>query len=210
MYKCICCRRVEPSPDILQVLRQVPVIERHQRLDPPHMALIQHIYIMFYARFIDFSLEIFDDSRPGNRKPVGILSALFHHADIFFVSVIMIAGHIPVFIIVFVKIHIPHRLSLAVLVPCALTLIGSGGAAKQKLFLIINIFHPIYTPFVFAKTQVISLCFPDFPADAVSNRVPPSLRPSQEPVPHTSDVPLHGIAGCCFPLSSHPHSWISG
>ena len=125
---------VEPAAKILPVLREVPMVDGHERLDVELDAGVDEAVVEGDALLIDLALAVLDDARPREREAVGVLAALCHGLDILAVAVIVVACHITVLKVVLVQVAVPHRLGLAALLPCAFALVGRGGASPEKRF----------------------------------------------------------------------------
>ena len=116
---------VLPAADVFQILRKIPVIDRHERLDMITVTGIDQSVIESQTLLVDIPLKITDDPWPGQRETISILTAFCHHADVFFVVMIMIGSNITVFQSVLMKVTIPHGLRFFIKIPCAFTLVGS-------------------------------------------------------------------------------------
>ena len=97
MHECIAGCPVLPASFCFQILWQIPMINRHKRLNSLSETFINKIMIELKSFRIHSSFFVQNDPWPGKRKPERILSSLFHHTDIFFISVIKIRCYISVF-----------------------------------------------------------------------------------------------------------------
>ena len=64
-FKMISRFDILPSADIFQILRKIPVIDRHERLDMITAAGIDQRIVESQSFFIDAPLKISDDPWPG-------------------------------------------------------------------------------------------------------------------------------------------------
>ena len=134
------CRiSIQPAALVLQGLRQIPVVERDIRLDPCRKQRIDQPVIPCKARRVDYSCALWEDARPGNREPVRLQMHLFQQCNILCPAMVAVAGDVPGIAVPCFARHmaegIPDGQPPAILLHCALDLIGCGRRAPDEIFL---------------------------------------------------------------------------
>ena len=66
------CSRSRPAAAILERLRQVPVVERHARLDAASQQLVDQPIVEVEAALVDRALGLGQDAGPRDREAVGV------------------------------------------------------------------------------------------------------------------------------------------
>ena len=130
---------IQPATLVLQGLRQIPVVERDIGLDPCRKQCIDQPVIPCKARRVDYSCALWEDARPGNREPVRLQMHLFQQCNILCPAMVAVAGDVPGIAVPCFARHmaegIPDGQSPAILLHCALDLIGCGRRAPDEIFL---------------------------------------------------------------------------
>ncbi len=114
------------------------MIERDERNNVCIQETIHQPAIEVHSLLIDLAAPGRQNPRPGNGKAVSLQPQLLHQADIFFPQAIMIVCHIPGIVVPDFSWGmcepVPGRFSLAVPVPGAFDLVGSGRRTPDKIF----------------------------------------------------------------------------
>ena len=113
-----------PAAHLIRPHGQVPVIQRHQRLDPGAEELVDQIAVELNSLRIDDALGG-HYARPADREAVGLQADLLHQRHILFVMMIMVgrdSGILISFYMSFIK-RIPDAGNLPVFCGCSLYLI---------------------------------------------------------------------------------------
>ena len=87
------------------------------------------------ALFVDRALFIGDDARPGDGEAIALEAQLLHDGDVFFETVIVIAGNIAVFVafgVAFIE-GVPDAEHFAVLVVRAFDLMDCRRGAPEEI-----------------------------------------------------------------------------
>jgi hypothetical protein len=125
-----------PSAAILQRLRQVPVIERRERLDAIAEELVEEPIVEVETLRIRRAGPLREYPRPGDREPVCCGGERLHRLHVLPVAVIMIIGDIAVVLVPDfssrVRKRVPDRQAAAVLVDGTFDLIRGGGRAPDE------------------------------------------------------------------------------
>ena len=82
---------IGPSAHLLEHLRKIPMIERHERLDVVFEELVDHAIVEIDALLIGLTHPMRHDSRPRERDARGIESEVGHHRDVFTIEMVEIA-----------------------------------------------------------------------------------------------------------------------
>ena len=129
---------IQPAALVLQGLRQIPVVERDIRLDPCRKQRIDQPVIPGKPCRIDGPRALREDARPGNRESVCFQVHLFQQCNILCPAVVAVAGDVPgISVSGFARCiaeGIPDGQSPAILLHCALDLIGCGCRAPDEIF----------------------------------------------------------------------------
>src|SRR5262249_43248150 len=83
-----------PTADILQALRQIPMVEARPRLDPRREQRIDQPVIEGKARLIGRAAAGRKHARPGHRKSVAADAQVLHQGDVFREAVVVVAGDV--------------------------------------------------------------------------------------------------------------------
>src|SRR4029453_11276849 len=123
---------------VLQRLREIPVIERDERLDPVCAQLVGQALVEVDAFRVRRTVTLREDARPGDREAVGVGADVLHQRDVFLVAVIVIVGDVAGVAVLDlpggVRERVPDRRPLAVLVPRRLDLVRGGSDAPIETF----------------------------------------------------------------------------
>ena len=122
--------RILPASQTVQGKGQIPVEQRQTRFNIVFQKFIDQSIVEIYTAPVDLPSSLRKNPGPGNRETIRPDPHVCHHFYIFFVTVIMVTGHVPV-------VHgkyfagcpaeiIPYRVTSAVLKSTALYLIRSG------------------------------------------------------------------------------------
>jgi hypothetical protein len=131
---------VQPAAFVLECAGQVPVVERDHRLNAVGDEFIHQVFIELQTLFIDLAISVGDDTRPADGEAVGPDIVRSHQGHVFLVPVVAVTGHVAgvaVFHILAGHLMaevVPDVGPLAVLIPCALALVGGAGYAPDKFF----------------------------------------------------------------------------
>ena len=122
---------INPAPLVLDVLRQVPVVECHPRLNAGRQEPIDQLIVEANALSIDRLARVGNDARPGDRKPIGLRADLLHQLDILAKPMVMVAGDVAVIPVLhsafaFAK-RIPNARRATTFATCSLNLVGRCG-----------------------------------------------------------------------------------
>ena len=127
-----------PATQILQGLRQIPVIKAQPRGDARAKYRVDQAIVKVQAGLVDLSFALRKYARPGRGKPVGRNAETLHERDVLRVAMVVVAGHITgVSVYHFagsVTEGVPNAGSAAVLRNGALDLIARGGRAPNEPF----------------------------------------------------------------------------
>ncbi len=83
-----------PAPLVFQCLRQVPVIERYERLDARFEQTIHQFAVEIKTFLINLTASGGQDAGPRDRKAIGLQADLLHQADVFFPAVVVVIRHL--------------------------------------------------------------------------------------------------------------------
>ncbi len=84
-----------PAAAVLERLRQVPVVQRDERLDAGGQELVHEAVVEVEARLVAAAAAVRKDPRPGDREAEGVEPELAHEAHVVRVAVVRIAGDAP-------------------------------------------------------------------------------------------------------------------
>src|SRR6185312_943542 len=131
------CRvAVGPAALLLERLGQVPVVEGQPRLDALGQEFVDELRVEVEPLLVDRA-AIRSHARPRGGETVGLEPHIRHGRDVFFIPVVVVAGHIAV-----VATHdstgdaaegVPDGVRAAVFVGRALDLVGRGCDAEQEV-----------------------------------------------------------------------------
>ncbi len=121
---------------VLQRLRQVPVVERGERRDARGEQLVHQPVVEVEALRVRLSGAVGEDPRPGDGEPVRRGAQVLHQLHVLLVAVVVVVGDVAGGVVGNlagrVRVGVPDRLALAVLVGGALDLVrGRGDAPKE-------------------------------------------------------------------------------
>src|SRR5215469_11799660 len=85
---------IEPATSSLQRRREIPVIERHERLNTLLQQRIDQPIIEIQASRIDGAAPLRHNTRPGNRKAIRFQSEPHHQVGIFLDPVVVVSGYL--------------------------------------------------------------------------------------------------------------------
>jgi len=85
---------IRPPAGILERLRQIPMIERHPRLDIAREHLVNHAPVKIEPLLINRSLAVRHDPRPRQRNPRRIKPKLSHQPNVIGIAMVKIASHV--------------------------------------------------------------------------------------------------------------------
>jgi hypothetical protein len=123
---------------VLQGLRQVPVVERGERLDAGRLQLVHETVVEVQALRVRLTGPVREDARPANREAVRGRADVLHQRDVLLVPVVVVVGDVAGVVVRDlarrVGERVPDRRALAVLVPRALDLVGRRGRAPEEAF----------------------------------------------------------------------------
>jgi len=132
----VCGLSVGPATQILEGLREVPVIQGDARLDTRCQQLVDEPRVEVDSLLVDLPESERQDPGPGDREAIGLKPELGHQCHVFPVAVVVIAGDVsglsaedPSRLL---AVDIPDGESLAVLAGGAFDLIGSRGGAPLE------------------------------------------------------------------------------
>ncbi|MPM67656.1 hypothetical protein SDC9_114580 [bioreactor metagenome] len=112
----------------LKEQRQIPVIDRHHRLDVVFQAQVDQLVVEIQAFLVHFIHGSWENPCPSDRETIGFQPHFRHQTDIFLHAMVMVDRNITVCVFVGGAGHfhefIPDRRAFAVLVPRAFHLIG--------------------------------------------------------------------------------------
>ena len=75
LFKTVTGLFIQPAADFFPVLRQIPMVDRHERRHMVFQTGLDQIAVKGDAFLVDRSVSVLDDARPGQRKTIGILPA---------------------------------------------------------------------------------------------------------------------------------------
>src|SRR3712207_5103474 len=131
-----CLARPPPAVPVLQGLRQVPVVERGERLDADGEQFVDEAVVEVQPLRVGRTGAFGEDARPGDREAVGISAKIPHQRHVFFVAVVVVIGDVTGVAVLdlarSVGEGVPDRLALAVFVPRSLDLVGEIGRASCR------------------------------------------------------------------------------
>ena len=85
---------VRPSPGVLERLRQVPVVQRDDRLDPVPIERVDQSAVVVESALVHGAAALRHDPGPRHREPVRADPELGHQGHVLFVPVVLIAGDV--------------------------------------------------------------------------------------------------------------------
>src|SRR5215204_3728231 len=128
---------VSPAAQVLQRLRQVPVVEREHRLYGTLPQAVDEPAVEVEALLVGRTAPLWLDAGPGHREAVGLHPELGHQVEVFFQAVVLVAGYVTRVAVMYltrsVAERVPDRGAAAVFVYRALDLVGGRSRAPQKV-----------------------------------------------------------------------------
>ena len=126
-----------PAAAVLQVLRQVPVVEGGPGLQAAFQHAVHQARIEIQALFVGLAAHLGEDARPGDREAVGVQSHVAADVEVFRPAVVVVAGDKPVGTVLDSTWRggetVPDRFDPAVFLAGAFDLVRRGGAAPQEV-----------------------------------------------------------------------------
>ena len=139
----VVCKRlggvlVLPATLVLQFLRQVPVVQRAERLHARCQQGIHQLLIVVYALLVRLATPaVRKDARPRHGKAAALQAVLLHQRNVFRVAVIAVVGHVARVAVVRlaggVAKGVPDGLAASVFVDCAFYLIACRCRAPDEV-----------------------------------------------------------------------------
>ncbi len=128
--------RLPAAVRILKCLRQVPVVERGERLDAGGFQFVHEAVIEVEPFRVRPARAIREDAWPGDGEAVGVAAEAPHQRDVFLVTMVVIVGDVSGVAVPDlpgrVCERVPDRGALAVLVPRAFNLVCRRGGAPEE------------------------------------------------------------------------------
>ena len=128
--------RLPAAAVVLQHLRQIPVIERGERLDAVGEQFVDQTAVEVHALWIRRARPLRKDARPGDREAIGLDAQRLHQLHVVFVAVVVIVGHVAVGVVDDlagrVRKGVPDRRRAAVFRDGAFDLVRGSGGSPQK------------------------------------------------------------------------------
>jgi hypothetical protein len=129
-------RRLPAAEPVLECLRQVPVVQGREGLDADGEQLVDEAAVEVDPFRIRLARAFREDPRPRDREPVRRGADRFEQRDVFPVPVVVVVGDVAVVVVLDVpgrvRVRVPDRQALAVLVPSALDLTRRRRDAQWK------------------------------------------------------------------------------
>ena len=121
----------------LQRLRQVPVVQRHDRRDVALEQLVDEPCVEAEAALVSRPATLREDPRPGDAEAIRLEPELLHQVEVLRPAVVVVAGNVPGVAVLGhagrVTEAVPDRLAAAVLVDGALDLVRGRGGPPQEI-----------------------------------------------------------------------------
>src|SRR5918999_3462867 len=128
---------VGPAAQVLQRLRQVPVVEREHRLDGALPQAVDEPAVEVEASLVGGTAPFGLDAGPGHGEAVGLHPKLGHQVEVFFQAVVLVAGYITRVAVMYftrgVAERVPDRRAATVFAYRALDLVGRSSRAPQEV-----------------------------------------------------------------------------
>ena len=148
-----CC----PAAVVLECLRQIPVIERHERRDPALTQTLDQASVEVEPALVGRSTAVGLNPRPGDREAVCAQAERGHQVEVLAPAVVVLAGRVAGVPVVHLAGRpgepVPDRLTAAVDRGRALDLEGRGRRAPGE---VLGEGHPFTAPFMIPPT----ICLP--------------------------------------------------
>ena len=125
-----------PVRILIQILRQIPMVERHNRVDAVFEQLVDNALVEIEALLVRLAVRGGNDARHANREPVCVHAEIAHELEIVLPAVVEIVGLVSGVAIQHaargVREHIPDRRRAAVFVHRAFDLVGGSRGAELE------------------------------------------------------------------------------
>ena len=125
-----------PVRILIQILRQIPVVQRHNRVDAVFEQLVDNALVEIEALLVRLAVRGGNDARHANREPVCVHAEIAHELEIVLPAVVEIVGLVSGVAIQHaargVREHIPDRRRAAVFVHRAFDLVGGSRGAELE------------------------------------------------------------------------------
>ena len=126
-----------PATGILQPLRQIPVIQRDERVDLLRQQLVDQSVVEVESGFVGPADPFGEDAGPRDREAICAQPQVGHQLDVVAVAVVVVARDVPGVVVAHpprgVREAIPDALSTSVFTGRALDLVGRGRGAPHEL-----------------------------------------------------------------------------
>ena len=148
-----------PAANVLERLRQVPVVERGYRLDPPLEQSRHEPAVEVDAAPVGLPVAARQDARPRDREAVGLHPERLHQVEVGAPAVVVVARNVAVVAAVHGPGHVgeavPDRLAPAVLTHRSFDLVGGRGHAEAEAWreAVRARTHPFSAPAVMPRTS---------------------------------------------------------
>jgi hypothetical protein len=130
-------RALGPAATVLERLRQVPVVERGDRLDPPLAQPLGQPAVEVDASPVERSLPVRLHARPSDREAIGLQAELRHQVEVLAPAVVVVAGDLAGLAAGHRAGHaaegVPDRVAAPVLAHRSLDLVRRRGRAEPHL-----------------------------------------------------------------------------
>lgn len=90
----VCGFAIQPTAFIAQILRQIPMVERYDRLDAALQQCVDDALVEVEAPVVDDAVGRWHDARHGDRKTVGVNAEILEQRQILAPTVIRVRCHI--------------------------------------------------------------------------------------------------------------------
>ena len=121
----------------LERLRQVPVVQRHDRRDVALEQLVDQPCVEVEAALVERPATLREDPRPGDAEAIRLEPDLLHQVEVLRPAVVVVAGDVAGVAVLDharrVAEAVPDRLAAAVLGDGALDLVGGRGGPPQEV-----------------------------------------------------------------------------
>ncbi len=125
-----------PAPEVVQRLRQIPMIQAKPRFDAGCENGIDEPVVKCESWLIRRTATLRQNPRPGDGKTVGLNAELLHQGNIFGITVVVIASNVAGVMVgdaALQPVGVPDAEPAAVLARRALDLEGGGRHAPKKI-----------------------------------------------------------------------------
>ena len=136
LAECIDGTPLGPPTRVLERNREIPVVERHERLDLVREQLVDHAVVEVETRLVHPSPAVGEDARPGDGETECRRPELADQGDVLAVAVIEVAGHRAVLAVPDLAGRgaeaIPDALAAPVEIPRTFDLVGRGSRSPDE------------------------------------------------------------------------------